>query len=93
MPLPLKRYFGWAGARRSGGDPEREEMFTWKSSDRFPGEDAQPAHIRAWRAGAPLSVLLDPVRPGEEYADEPTRLGAYSTRLWWPMLQALEGGR
>ena len=50
-------------------------------------------HARAWTPGAPLSVLLDPVRPGEEQPGESTRLGAYSVRLWLPMLQALGGAR
>lgn len=93
IPLPLKTSYAWAQARMSGGDPFREAMFKWKSNDNFPAEDKHPPHARVWKSGAPLKVLLDPVRPGEEYPGEKTRLGAYAARLWLPMLQSLQGGR
>ncbi len=31
---------------------------------------------------------MQPLRPGEEYDGEDNRLGAYSARLWLPMLRA-----
>jgi exodeoxyribonuclease V gamma subunit len=31
---------------------------------------------------------MQPLRPGEEYEGETNRLGAYSSRLWLPMLRA-----
>jgi exodeoxyribonuclease V gamma subunit len=92
IPLPLKTSYAWAGARSSGGDPVYQAGFRWKSNDNFRGEDKQPAHARAWGPGAPLSDLLQPVRPGEEVRGENTRLGAYAARLWLPMLRALRGG-
>ena len=93
IPLPLKTSHAWAQTRMGAGDPQREAAFKWKSNDRFPGEDKQPAHARVWGSGAPLARLLEPVRPGEEYPGENTRLGAYAARLWLPLLQALQGGR
>lgn len=93
IPLPLKTSYAWAEARRSGGDPVYAANFHWRSNDNFPGEDKQPAHARAWKAGAPLSDLLGAVRPGEEHPGENTRLGAYAARLWLPLLQSLRGDR
>lgn len=93
IPLPLKTSYAWAQASYSGGDPAYQAGFKWKSSDNFPGEDKHPPHARVWKSGAPLSVLLEPPRPGEEYPGENTRLGAYAARLWLPMLQSLAGGR
>ena len=92
IPLPLKTSEAWAEASHSGGDTERLAGYKWKSSDRFPGEDKHPPHVRVWGAGAPLSALLEPVRPGEEYGGEKTRLGAYAARLWWPLFDAMRGG-
>ena len=93
IPLPLKTSFAWAQARLSGSDPAYAASGTWKSSDHFPGVDKHPPHARVWKSGAPLKVLLDPVRPGEEHPGESTRLGAYGARLWLPLLQSLQGGR
>lgn len=88
LPLPIKTSYAWAAARHGGEDPAAEARYRWKSSDRFPGEDQAPAHVRAWGHGAPLDDLLQPVRPGEECDGEDTRLGAYAARLWLPMLRA-----
>jgi exodeoxyribonuclease V gamma subunit len=93
IPLPLKASYAWAQARMGGGDPVYAAGLKWKSGDSFPGEDKHPPHARVWKSGAPLSVLLDPVRSGEEHPGESTRLGAYAARLWLPMLQSLQGGR
>ena len=91
IPLPLKTSHAWAEASMSRGDTERLAGYKWKSSDAFPGEDKHPPHARVWGSGAPLSKLLEPVRPGEEYQGETTRLGAYAARLWWPLFDALRG--
>ena len=93
VPLPLKTSFAWADARLSGADAVYRAGNRWHSSGAFPGENKQPANARVWGSGAPLSALLDPVGPGEEYQGETTRLGAYSARLWLPLLQARQGGR
>jgi exodeoxyribonuclease V gamma subunit len=58
------------------------------ASGQYPGEDAAPAHIRAWGAHTPLDALLTPPAPGEEIRGEGTRLGALAVRLWTPMLAA-----
>lgn len=73
LPLPIKTSYAWAAARHAGDDPEREAGFRWRSG-RFPGENEDPAHVRAWGRGAPLSRLVG--------------LGEYSERLWLPVLQA-----
>ena len=39
------------------------------------------------------SDLMQPLRPGEGHSGEDNRLGAYSARLWLPMLQAGQGQR
>lgn len=87
IPLPLKTSYAWAEARYNRGSAEREAGFRW-NSNRFPGENEQPAHVQVWGIRAPLNVLLQPVRAGEEHDGENTRLGAYSARLWLPMLNA-----
>ena len=87
IPLPIKTSYAWATARHCGDDPVREAQFRWKTQ-RFPAEDQAPAHVRAWGRNARLEDLMQPLRPGEEYDGEDNRLGAYSARLWLPMLRA-----
>ena len=82
IPLPTKTSYAWAAARHSGDDPVREAQYRWK------WEDEAPAHVRAWGKNARLEDLMQPLRPGEEYDGEDNRLGAYSARLWLPMLRA-----
>jgi exodeoxyribonuclease V gamma subunit len=88
IPLPIKTSYAWAAARHCGDDPAKEASFRWKSSDRYPGEDQAPAHVRAWGKNARLADLMQPPRPGEEYGGEDNRLGAFAARLWLPMLRA-----
>lgn len=77
LPLPIKTSYAWAEAVHTHGDPERAAGFRWRSNDRFPGEDAEKAHERAFGKGAWLSELI-------------TRgLDEYACRLWLPMLRAL----
>jgi exodeoxyribonuclease V gamma subunit len=87
LPLPVKTSYAWACARHENGDPEREATFRWKSGN-YPGEDKDPAQVRTWGANAWLRALMQPLRPGEEVDGETHRLGAYSSRLWLPMLRA-----
>jgi len=88
IPLPIKTSYAWAKAQHSGDDPAVMARKRWKS-DRYPGEDQAAAHVRAWGKGAHLEDLMQPLRPGEEYAGEDHRLGAYAARLWLPMLRAM----
>jgi exodeoxyribonuclease V gamma subunit len=67
--------------------------FAWADARLSGAENKQPAHARVWGSGAPLSVLLDRPAPGEEYPGETTRLGAFASRLWLPLLHARQGGR
>ncbi len=87
LPLPMKTSYAWAAAVREGDNPEKEAGFRWKSN-RYPAEDQQPAHVKAWGDDAWQRVLLAPPRPGEAPAGENTRLGAFAARLWLPMLTA-----
>jgi exodeoxyribonuclease V gamma subunit len=88
LPLPIKTSYAWACARDSGDDPQQAATYRWKSNDRYPAEDQDRAQVRAWGRGAPLTDLMQPIRPGEEYDGENNRLGAYAARLWLPMLRA-----
>jgi exodeoxyribonuclease V gamma subunit len=76
IPLPVKTSYAWAVARHMGDVPEQAAKYRWKSSDRYPGEDQSPAHVRAWGQGAYLSKLVD------------AGLDGYSGRVWLPMLRA-----
>jgi exodeoxyribonuclease V gamma subunit len=87
LPLPVKTSYAWACARFEGGDAEREAGFRW-ISNKYPGEDQDPAQVRAWGPNAWLKDLMQPLRPGEQIDGETHRLGAYSARLWLPMLRA-----
>ncbi|SKR98130.1 exodeoxyribonuclease V, gamma subunit [Mycobacteroides abscessus subsp. bolletii] len=90
LPLPLKTSYAWAQARRDRDDPELQAGYRWRS-DNFPGEDADPAVERAFGKGIWLRHLMQPLRPGEETEGETNRLGAYSARLWLPLLRAERG--
>jgi exodeoxyribonuclease V gamma subunit len=79
LPLPVKTSYAWAEAKHTHGDPERAAGFRWRSTDRYPGEDAEKAHQRAWGKGAWLSALID------------AGLDEYACRLWLPMLRAMDG--
>ncbi len=87
IPLPLKTSYAWAAARYNRDDPVQRAHWQWKSG-KYPGDNELPAHARVWGRGAPLDVLLERVRAGEECEGETTRLGAYASRLWMPMLLA-----
>ena len=52
LPLPPKTSFAWAEAKHGHGDPERSAGFKWRSNDRYPGEDAEKANVRALGQGA-----------------------------------------
>ena len=76
LQLPLKTSFAWASAAHMGQDPKPEALKKWRSS-RFPGEDADPAHVRVWGEHADLDVL--------------TELPALAERLWFPLLVSERG--
>ncbi len=76
LQLPLKTSFAWASAARTGQDPKPEALKKWRSS-RFPGEDADAAHVRVWGEHADL--------------DDLTELPALAERLWFPLLASERG--
>jgi exodeoxyribonuclease V gamma subunit len=76
LQLPLKTSFAWASAVRQGQDPKPEALKKWRSS-RYPGEDADPAHVRVWGEHTDLDELTD--------------LPALAERLWFPLLDSERG--
>ncbi|MBJ7355725.1 exodeoxyribonuclease V subunit gamma [Nocardioides sp.] len=76
LQLPLKTSFAWATAARQGQDPQPEAVKKWKSG-RYPGEAADPAHVRVWGEHADLADLTD--------------LPALAERLWFPLLDSERG--
>jgi exodeoxyribonuclease V gamma subunit len=91
LPLPLKTSFAWANARKIGSDPVDAALDKWKTQGAWEKDDGEPAHVRVWGPHAPLDVLLTPPRAGEEVEGEETRLGAYASRLWGPLLRCERG--
>lgn len=87
LPLPVKTSYAWASARHTGDDPEGAARYRWVSG-RYPAEDKEPAHVQAWGANKWLSDLMLPLRDEEAFEGETNRLGAYSCRLWMPLLRA-----
>ncbi|HEU4361303.1 MAG TPA: exodeoxyribonuclease V subunit gamma [Mycobacterium sp.] len=87
LPLPIKTSFAWAEKRHAGRDPVSYASSKW-ATQRYPGEDAEPASVRVWGPHAPFDVLLG--RPGqdEQIDGENTRLGVLAARLWLPLLRA-----
>ncbi len=75
IPLPLKTSYAWAETEHNRGAPMREAGWKWKTG-RFPGEDAEPAHVRVWGPHFPLQGLIEAGLPG------------YAARLWLPLLRA-----
>ena len=77
LPLPPKTSFAWADARHRDRDPEQAARYKW-ATNRYPGEDQDPAQERTWGKGAWLTVLID------------AGLDDYASRLWLPMLRAMD---
>lgn len=87
LPLPVRTAHAWAeGRRHSAAQARRRAGWKW-TSDRFPGEDAAPAHVRVWGERYPIADLLA-IRPleGEDRHGESSRLGALASRIWLPIL-------
>jgi exodeoxyribonuclease V gamma subunit len=76
LQLPLKTSFAWASAAFMGQDPKPDALKKWRSG-RFPGEDADAAHVRVWGERADLDELTD--------------LPALAQRLWFPLLASERG--
>ncbi|WP_197383402.1 exodeoxyribonuclease V subunit gamma [Mycolicibacterium mengxianglii] len=93
LPLPIKTSYTWAENRFRGRDPWQAAQRTWRS--KYGGDHEDEAHVRVWGGPpAPFDALLGAPRPGEEVPGEDTRLGAFATRLWLPLLKAeLRPGR
>ncbi|ULE33991.1 exodeoxyribonuclease V subunit gamma [Mycobacterium sp. IDR2000157661] len=78
LPLPVKTSYAWAEAVHSHGDPDRLAGYKWRSSDYYPGEDADKAYVLAFGPGTWLKHLVE------------RGLDTYANRLWSPMLRAME---
>ncbi len=85
LPLPLKTGHAWASANPRNARNKAEGCW---SRARFGNENEDDAHVRVWGPAAPLATLLaQRPLPGEEVADQDTRLGALACRLWKPILE------
>lgn len=99
LPLPLKASAAYAERRRRGGSVSEAETaadMKWKT-EKFPGEDADAAHVLVFGANRPFSaVLAAPARPDEQWSDygdiEPHRFGQLAIRLWGPLLDCESQG-
>jgi len=90
LPLPLKTSAAYATAVSKLEGADRALFLARRAwaTDKFPGEDADAAHAIVWGTAAPLEVLLQQEPgPDERWADQPSRLGEMSLRLWGPLLQ------
>ncbi|GAA1477672.1 exodeoxyribonuclease V subunit gamma [Nocardioides aestuarii] len=87
LPLPLKTSHAWAEAVHRGDEARPAAEKKWRSN-RYPGEDAEPAHVRVWGEHAPLSALFSTLRADEPDLGQPHRFGACAVRLWGPLLRA-----
>ncbi len=93
LPLPLKSSFTYARQRRTRATHDEAVLkagWDWKDG-RFPGEQSDAAHQRAWGPRAGLPGLDRGPGPGEESEGETTRFGALAMRLWSPLLGAEQG--
>lgn len=83
LPLPVRTAHAWAVAQHAGEpDPRDKAERRWRSA-MYPGEDADPAHVRVWGQHAPLQRLVDPGPLGPE-----ATLPVLLERFWLPLLAA-----
>lgn len=90
LPMPPRTAYAWADAVRAHKQPLWTARGRWESSDRFPGEADDPAHVRVYGRRCPFETLIEPPRPDEQWPDGPgrgesTRLGRYALRMWQPL--------
>jgi exodeoxyribonuclease V gamma subunit len=90
LPMPLKTANAYAEAVHShGSNPGGAAYRAWVTNDSspVPGEQDDPAHVRVYGRGAPISCLEQPTRDDERWSTERTRLGQLALRLWEPLLE------
>jgi exodeoxyribonuclease V gamma subunit len=89
LPIPVRTAYAWAQGRlRNPAVARKQAEWRWRT-DRYPGEDADPTHVRVWGPRFPIDDLLAvPPRAGEDRHGEPSRLGALASRIWLPLLGA-----
>jgi exodeoxyribonuclease V gamma subunit len=89
LPIALKTSEEYAARRQRGAsvaDALPEACKRWED-DTFSPEREEPEHVLAFGPNASFSVLTgEQPRPGEEFADEPSRFGALARRVWGPLL-------
>jgi exodeoxyribonuclease V gamma subunit len=87
LPLPLKTCEAWARHHQRPKQAWFKANDAW-AKDKFAPERDDESHVRIWGRGADLDALLTvPPRPGEEWGDQESRLGALACRLWTPILE------
>jgi exodeoxyribonuclease V gamma subunit len=92
-PLPLftTASADWATAVRKGDEGFDKAGYSWRGSDRVPGERDDPAHVRVYGAGVDLARVVGQPRDDEDWNDEPTRAGRYALHVWTPLLSHEKG--
>ena len=94
LPLPVKSAAEYAISRSGGGDiaqARQQADMRWATS-KYPGEDADAAHVQVWGRRAPLTTLMAPRRPDEQWGQELDRFGELAVRLWFPLLRHEQRG-
>jgi exodeoxyribonuclease V gamma subunit len=89
LPIPVRTAYAWAEGRlRNPAVARKQAQWKWESGN-YPGEDADPTHVRVWGPRLPLADLLAIApREGEDRHGEESRLGALASRIWLPLLGA-----
>jgi exodeoxyribonuclease V gamma subunit len=90
LPLACDASAAWAEAVAAGKDPVLAAAGEWEGTHDFPGENHEPAHRVTLGGVVPMATLLAaPLIDGESgprWADETTRFGLLSRRLWDDLL-------
>ncbi|GAA1998943.1 exodeoxyribonuclease V subunit gamma [Nakamurella flavida] len=92
LPMALKTSAAYHAARARGiaeAEARRRAANAW-AGDKFPGEDADPAHVRIWGPSAPFELLtLAPPSPLGASTGEPHRFAELAGR-WFDGLFGAE---
>ena len=91
LPLPLRSAHAWAEATHAHREADRALAGAWESSDSspVPGEQDDPAHVRVYGRGAPVSCLLEPARPDETWSQGTSA----ASRPGWASSRCASGSR
>jgi len=89
LPLPVKSAAEYAEHRFRNADVQDSQYRAkqkW-TSNKFPGEDEDGAHLQVWGRHAPFETLLGALPGKDSKTGEPDRFSDLATRLWFPLLE------